>query len=183
MKLFCLEGSDVPLVDAIPVFHRWIQTEAVPGLLIDVADYSHVPEGPGVILVSHEGVYSLDETNGRRGLTYCARFPPLDTLDGCLRWSLRAAVLACRALEQHLAGRLRFGGDELEVFANDRLAAPNDERGVAVLLPEIEALMDEIYPGTPCSTTREADTQQRLSFSVRAARPVPFAELAERVTP
>lgn len=29
----------------VKMFHRWIQQAAVPGLLIDVADYLHVPDG------------------------------------------------------------------------------------------------------------------------------------------
>ena len=48
--------------EVIPVFHRWIQTQAVDGLLIDVADYTHLPTGPAVILIAHEGQYSIDWT-------------------------------------------------------------------------------------------------------------------------
>ena len=36
--------------------------------LIDVADYSHVPDGPGVMLVAHEGFFSLDQENHQPGL-------------------------------------------------------------------------------------------------------------------
>lgn len=33
--------------DVVPVFHRWLQDQRLPGeLLIDVADYSHVTGGP-----------------------------------------------------------------------------------------------------------------------------------------
>ena len=39
-------AGSIDLTQAIPVFHRWIQEQALPGLLIDVADYRHVPEGP-----------------------------------------------------------------------------------------------------------------------------------------
>ncbi len=52
----------------IGVFHRFIQEAAVPGLLIDVADYAHVPDGPGVILIGHDVDYGIDLAGGRTGL-------------------------------------------------------------------------------------------------------------------
>jgi len=180
-KLFCRDGADLPLVDVIPVFHRWIQSDAVPGLLIDVADYSHVPEGPGVILVSHEGIYALDELGGRRGLAYTARFPAFETLRDCLRWSLRAAVIAACALEAEFSGRLYFRGDEIEVFVNDRLNAPNDALGAAILDQEIDRLLREIYPDLPCERRIDPDPRQRLSVLVRAGRQMSLTDLATRV--
>ena len=60
VKFHLDDGSPVELDKVIPVFHRWIQTGAVEGLLIDVADYSHVPQGPGVMLIAHEGNYALE---------------------------------------------------------------------------------------------------------------------------
>ena len=41
----------------IEVFHVWIAEQSTDELLIDVADYRHVPMGPGVILVGHEEDY------------------------------------------------------------------------------------------------------------------------------
>ena len=39
-------------------------------LLIDVADYSHIPDGPGVLLIAHEGHFSLDQENHKPGIMY-----------------------------------------------------------------------------------------------------------------
>ena len=50
LKVFLTNDSELDPRDAIPVFHRWIQTQAVNGLLIDVADYAHLPSGPAVLL-------------------------------------------------------------------------------------------------------------------------------------
>ena len=104
---------------AIPVFHRWIQEQALPGLLVDVADYRHVPEGPGVVLVAHEAIYGLDLGGGRLGLLYNRR-TRLDAAPAeALPQAFRAALEACRKLEQEpefrrhpeLRGRhLRGGG-------------------------------------------------------------------------
>ena len=42
LKIFLDEESVLEPSDVIPVFHPWIQTQAVDGLLIDVADYTHM---------------------------------------------------------------------------------------------------------------------------------------------
>ena len=54
VKIFAQEPASIDLAGAIPVFHRWIQENVCEELLIDVADYRHVPAGPGVLLVGHE---------------------------------------------------------------------------------------------------------------------------------
>ena len=49
----------------VPVFHSWIQLKTVPDhMLIDVADYSHVKDGPGTLLVAHEANIYLDRFDG-----------------------------------------------------------------------------------------------------------------------
>ena len=73
MKFFAEDGSTIDLVEFIPIFHRWIQNKALSDLLIDVADYSHVHAGPGILLIAHEGNYAVDETGNRRGDECCKR--------------------------------------------------------------------------------------------------------------
>ncbi len=69
VKFFTDEpGAPVALEPFIPLFHRFIQQATVPGLLIDVANYIHVPNGPGVVLVGHEVDYGIDAVGGRTGL-------------------------------------------------------------------------------------------------------------------
>ena len=44
------------------------RTHAVPDhLLIDVADYAHVPNGPGTVLVAHEANIHIDRTTAGSG--------------------------------------------------------------------------------------------------------------------
>jgi hypothetical protein len=182
VKLFRRDDGSFPLVDVIPVFHAWIQRSAVPGLLIDVADYSHVPDGPGVILVSHEGIYALDETGGRPGLSYAARFPAFDTLGDCLRWSLRAGVSACVLLERETDGAIQVSASELEVFVNDRLGAPNDTDGEGVLIRDVRSLLAEVYPGVSWKTVRDTEPRQRLSLMLTADTSVTLEALAMRLS-
>jgi len=50
VKLLAKDPEDVDLEPLIPVFHNWIQGQVFEELLLDVADYRHVHEGPGVVL-------------------------------------------------------------------------------------------------------------------------------------
>ncbi|MBY0396577.1 MAG: hypothetical protein K2X91_08940, partial [Thermoleophilia bacterium] len=70
VKLYAEDPAAVRPDRFIPVFHGWIQRGAVPGLLIDVADYAHVPQGPGVMLIGHEADHAIDLGEGRPGVLY-----------------------------------------------------------------------------------------------------------------
>src|SRR3954471_23499207 len=86
----------------VPVFHSWIQQQALAGnLLIDVADYLHVPSGPGIVLVGHEANFSTDQAEPGYGLLY-QRKRPLEeaSFAGRLGHAFRAALGAAWLLEQ-----------------------------------------------------------------------------------
>src|SRR5688572_3017092 len=111
-KLFTENDSFEPS-EFVPVFHRWIQTHALPGhLLIDVADYAHVPAGPGTLLVSAEANIHMDRWDGRLGLSYVRKMPiaGATTFRDRLRAVIGETVRAAATLEQEavVAGRLKF---------------------------------------------------------------------------
>ena len=68
VKVFTEEPNAVPLTAFIDIFHQWIQ--ASDGVYHDVADYSHMQSGPGIVLVAGDAHISIDETDARRGLLY-----------------------------------------------------------------------------------------------------------------
>ena len=70
IKIFVDGDLQVDLQRIIEVFHRWTAEQSMDEMLIDVADYRHVPAGPGVVLVGHEADYGLDNAGNRQGLLY-----------------------------------------------------------------------------------------------------------------
>ena len=70
LKLFIENPEALDVKAVIPVFHGWIRDNLLDGLPIDVADYKHVPNGPGLMLIGHDGDYAIDFANGRSGLWY-----------------------------------------------------------------------------------------------------------------
>jgi len=184
LKLFAEDGASVQPRQLVPIFHRWIQTQAIADhLLIDVADYSHVPDGPGVMLVAHEGNFSLDLGGGRMGLKYNRKIPAAGALGDRLRHVARTVFDACRRLQEEpgLAGKIRFRGDELQLFANDRLHAPNRPQTLAAFQPALQGLVRTLYGESSCTVTPQADPGERFSVRVRAHQAVSLGDLLARL--
>lgn len=171
LKVFLTEDSAVDPHDVVPVFHRWIQTHAVDGLLIDVADYTHMTSGPSVLLAAHEGHYTLDQTGGRLGLQYARRVPLDGPLPERLRRLASTLVTAARLLETDttLGDAVRFEGNRIECLANDRLLAPNQPQTLATFRPALDTLLSRLAPEGEWTVTRTADTRER--FGVLASTP------------
>jgi len=165
VKIFARESVD--LAPAIPVFHRWIQDRVCPEMLIDVADYRHVPNGPGVVLMGHEGVYSLDNTKGRLGLLYSRRLEGGDA-QGNLKQAYDAAVAACQRLEADpaFAGKLKFDMGDCEFSINDRLLAPNTAETHRVLKPEFDRFFAGVWK--TYSTMWPGESRELFSVRVKA---------------
>lgn len=143
VKIYARPGARVDWPSLIPVFHRWIQQGVFADILpVDVADYSHVPMGPGVLLIGHHASISLDERQGRLGVLYLRKTAMPGGFDEKVRHSYDSAVAAARQLEREFGpdGGLAFDDSMFEIFINDRLLAPNSPQTWAELRPELERL-------------------------------------------
>jgi hypothetical protein len=153
----------VNLHDLIPVFQSWIQQRKIEGhQLIDVHDYSHVHDGPGILLVAYEGNFSMDQEDGRLGLFYYRKQPLQVGLEANLKTVLNTALRACKLLEAEpkLKG-IRFKTDAILVVANDRLLAPNE--------PETRTMLETVIAsalGAAQLALQAEDSRERLAFVV-----------------
>jgi len=164
VKVFVSNPQAVKLRDFIGVFQGWIQQQKIEGhQLIDVHDYSHVENGPGILLVAHEGNFSMDQEGGRLGLFYYRKRPLGGGFEANLKSVLQTALDACKLLESEPALKgIKFKTDEVLVVANDRLLAPNDAATQAKLEPIITKALGETKVAPQASDPRE-----RLAFSVQ----------------
>ena len=157
IKLFANETS-AKLEDFVPVFHSWIQTRAIPDhLLIDVANYAHVHNGPGIVLVSREANYSLDTRGGRLGLTYQRKQP----ISGTFAERLRVAYQAAQHAASLLKDKLTFRNDEIELRICDRLNAPNSNETFEAVKPDVL----KVWPGAQLD--RRTSDLELLTATVR----------------
>jgi hypothetical protein len=167
VKVFTEEPNQVPLTDFIDVFHGWIQ--ASDGVYHDVADYSHMRAGPGIVLVADAANVSIDETGNRRGLLYSQKRKLGGSNLEKLSTVLRSALENCQRLEQEpaLHGKLRFAGNQVQILLNDRLTAPNTLEAFEKIRPEIDFLARCLYASTNFALSWNAkDPRQRLSVTI-----------------
>ena len=184
LKLFLRPNVAVDPKSLIPVFHRWIQTEAVSGLLIDVADYTHVANGPKVLLVGHEGNYALDYRNDQPGLYYYRKQPSEGTLGDRLIGLSRILLEASYLLETDDTFKppIRFRGDQFEFVANDRSLTTSDENMVEALRPVLITLLERLYPSQPYELSHHVNSKDRLTFTLRSTHDVSVETLLNRIS-
>ena len=176
LKLFLQEPAEVELEDFISVFHDWIQHQRLDELLIDVVDYRHVHDGPGVMLIAHDAHYAMDMADGRMGLLYSRRretHPARNAIQSVterLRSVLRCALEACRLLEAEpsLQGRVKFRGDEVLLRINDRLVPPTP---VAFddLQTHLRPVLERLYPDCQVDVQSCGGSDSRLAVKITAS--------------
>ncbi|HTC63413.1 MAG TPA: hypothetical protein VK709_11265 [Candidatus Saccharimonadales bacterium] len=181
VKLLLQNPEGLSLEPLIPVFHSWIENQNGDELLIDVADYTHVPAGPGVVLIGHEGNYSVDNTDDRLGVRYNRKAELNGSNQNILAQAALAALTACQRLESEprLNGKFRFNGEDIEIFVNDRLVAPNDSATRKSFDPDFQLFLQKLFQGNGYSIEYDNDPRSLFKASVKAAQPYSVAQLLE----
>ena len=127
IKLYFNTNGSFNSKDFIPVFHNWIQDKIVDDhLLIDVADYSHIPDGPGVMLISHEGNFSLDQESQQPGIMYMRKTEIAGSFTERVNMVLSTVIKAAKRLnDNNISKQVDFTPNSFRFITNDRLYAEN----------------------------------------------------------
>lgn len=171
VKFFARDGSDVDEARFTEVFHDWIRRKPIPGILVDVADYRHVSNGPGIMLIGHEANIAMDRAGGRFGLLYQRKIAQEGALLERILAAVATALQACHGLEQEprLDGNLVFEAGGFEFVSNDRLLAPNEPTAAAELSGPLASAAECLYPEGASIKRVSDEPGERLRFSVSAA--------------
>lgn len=174
VKLFVDGELSVDLEEFINVFHRLVAEQAMDEMMIDVADYRHVPNGPGVVMVGLEADYAIDHKDGRYGLRYNRKAPLEGSNQDRLRDAFAKADKTCALLESELPG-LKFSRSELEVFINDRALAPNTPETLAAAQPEIESFIREGLGQSDFEISFVSEPRKLFGAVIRLSQPAATA--------
>jgi hypothetical protein len=183
VKLYLASPTGLDVAPLVPVFHEWIQKNALGELLVDVTEYGHVHESPALLLVGHESDYAIDFGEGRAGLV-CnrKRGGPADAIDNIVD-ALRRTLGAARRLESETSvpAPLRFGSDEILIQVNDRLRAPNTPATFAAIKPVFEAAFRKLFAATAFTLEPTGSPRELLGVRVKAPGAPSIAELLSRI--
>jgi hypothetical protein len=179
IKLFTTPDptTAVDLEPFTPLFHEFIQKASVPGLLVDVADYAHVPNGPGIILIGHDVDYGLDSVGGHAGLLVVRKRYGVAGLADILRDTLAKGFACAKAIEDDGRTGVRFSPTTIELQILDRLAAPNDAETYETLRAEVEPVFAQLYGNCSIERSSGDDPRKPASLVARAAENVDYAGL------
>ncbi|NKB66855.1 MAG: hypothetical protein GKR89_07335 [Candidatus Latescibacteria bacterium] len=179
VKFFLENPDSISGEDAFRIFNTWIPL-TTDETLIDVADYSHVPEGPVTLLVGHQANYSIDDGGGQRGLLYARKQALAGDLTQRFQAALTATLKACHRLEKD-ADRVRFRGDKVVVVANDRLQSPNSDAAWEIFAPACTAALKKLYGAASFTMQRSGASGERLSAHIVADKPVAVETLLQNL--
>ena len=177
VKIFVDGELTIDLEDVIKIFHRWVANQAIDDLLlIDVADYRHVPNGPGVVVLGHEADYGLDFADNKPGLLYNCKVEASGTNEARFADAIRAAARVCLLLESELDG-LKFSRSQVEFCINDRCVAPNTDETRAAVEPELPQIVAGIAGHDGFSIEYNADKRVRFGGTITFDEPLDFGSL------
>ena len=178
IKLFFNTNGSFNSKDFIPVFHRWIQDNIFDDhLLIDVADYSHILDGPGVMLISHEGNFSLDQENKQPGIMYMRKTEIAGSFTKRFNMVLSTVIkVANRLSDININKQINFKPNLFRFIANDRLYAGNTADNQDLYKQKIQKALDGKYPGCQFEFRDVSDENERLAFTVNFSNDINILE-------
>jgi hypothetical protein len=185
VKLFVADDAGVRLKELIPVFHRWIKEDLLEDeLQIDVANYEHVPKGPGIVLICDRAHYYFDLRAGRAGLRYRGRRQARAIGAAAVTRAFGSALQAARLLETDpvLEGRYRFRTDEVEFGIYDRLRAPSDEATLSAIRPVLEEAVQRLYGVDDASLELSSGSKEPFMVTIKVGASPSVEELQGRLT-
>lgn len=170
VKLLADVPAEFTLDPFLAVFGRWRHEKDNPADWVDLADYAHMPSGQGILIVGHQGNFSIDLTAPGVGLLYCGK----KDFEGTDEQRFAEAFRRCLALTRRLVSepeypaelKLRAGSWELAV--NDRLEFPNNGETDRRLRPAVESAAVALFGSGDYNLDREQDPQRRYGYSIRS---------------
>jgi hypothetical protein len=182
VKFFAQNPEVVEIAAFTPVLQRWIQEDRVEGLLIDVVDYKHMHEGPGIILIGDEGDYSYDLRDGRPGVMYVLKRTDAETVQEILQTILRRVLDAALQLEtEGLLNGLRFNYSEAKIEFLDRLTYPNHAESLERVQNVLQSFAEAGFDAPVQIEAAHDDPRETFAVRLRTAQSVSGKQLAERL--
>ena len=166
---FFLEEWEVTSDEIFKIFNQWI-SNTPDEVLIDIADYGHVHDGPEVLLVGNEANYCIDNSGGKRGLLYSRKRGLEGTLSERFHSVISTALQACRRLqdESGLEQRVRFAGNRVLLIANDRLLVSPDDATRDEVSGAIKPNLQTLFGGEEFEIKAVPSEGERTAFMIRS---------------
>ncbi len=169
VKLLLDAPADLDLDPFLAIFDRWRKQLDHPSDWVDLADYAHMPSGPGILIAGKRDTFSVNLNPPGPGLLTSVR----NGLEGNLENRFREALRRARELNSAVLAEpdfpvgFRVIDGAWEVFLNDRLRFPNSDESDSIVRRGLATALG-VSPG---SLARHSVSYDRLGYSVRLGSP------------
>ncbi|MGK5093049.1 hypothetical protein WDW89_13660 [Deltaproteobacteria bacterium TL4] len=150
----------------LKILNHWNETEEE---WLDIADYLHLQDGPGVVLLGPKRFVSFDRTEGADGILYCQR----NGLEGSLKARfvevLNNGILFAKKMrgEEACPSDVSTETTQLIITINDRKQAPHSEQTARQLGSVIQEALKEVLDGTDVQMSPLADPKELFGYQVK----------------
>jgi len=183
LKILTDAPASLNLDPFLAIFGRWRQDQNHPARWIDLADYAHMPRGPGIVLIGQLANFGFDLGTACPGIVYATKGgltgSTVDRLRGVFRDAFAMAARVAAEPEFPSGVNLRTGS--LELAFNDRLETPNNDSTDGELRPWVSGVLDELYGAGAYRLHPEPDPGRRYGFSIDAEAGVTPLVLSARL--
>lgn len=184
LKVLVDAEGELNLDPLLTIFDRWRQDSESPSDWVDLADYAHMPKGPGVMMAGKRENFALDLNDPGPGIFFSGKKDFSGSLEERFLEAFRRFLTLAAALvaEQEFPAEFRVRPGDWEVVVNDRLDFPNTDESDRAVRPGLEAALDKLFGRASYSIERESDPQRRLGYSVRAQGAPTLSDLLARAS-
>lgn len=182
VKMLAQAPPDFELNPFLAIFGRWRNDKEHPEVWVDLADYAHMPKGPGVVLIGKRGNFSIDLADPAPGLLYCGKRDYEGSNEQRILETFRRGIGLVKPLlaEADYPPQLQLQPEAWELTFNDRLDTPNTDATDAELRPGIDAALKTLFGDGGYEAQRETDPERRYAFSIRAKHSIDLDALGKR---
>jgi hypothetical protein len=83
--------------------------------------------------------------------------------------------------DPRLGGKLRFNGQDLEIFINDRALAPNNSATREAADPELKEFAKKLLNGSDYSLAYNSEPRRLFGATLKASRPFSVADFLKNL--
>jgi hypothetical protein len=167
--------GEVSVTEVINLFHKWVKEQQPSQLLLDVADYSHVPDGPGILLVGFHEIIAF-RINAPQP---CFVVTQKSVLEGeastILLKTLTNGCFYANEFVKALGDKLELDLENFQVGLNDRLL--ENPKALEKLQETIGTLNNSIDLGWESSLDSQANPKNLPYLKVKATKVRSLEEL------
>ncbi len=175
VKIFTPSPSDMELEPFLAILHNWLGKNED---WLDIADYIHMINGPGVVLFGRICFVSFDNTDGDPGVLYGHRFGLPGSLKDRIQTVLDNAIITAQEIvcDPLCPSELQSQAQKLEISINDRGQAPNTAETAEVLEPVVQEVLEQRFGKGGFEIQRIEDPKRLFGYTVRLETPMDLKE-------